>query len=612
MFILGIIGVLQVTWLPGFILLRIANIRTSRIGSVVFGFGLSLTLNYVLVLILTTLKIFYQWLLYIVIGLEIVTALWITRKQWTRPIGDTFRDFWLSLIDKFTTFLVNLKSHFTKKEYDAIFKSISFILFFLLALIPLWWVIRIFADNLGTVFNTWDAVVSWNTWATQWASNNLPQHTWRYPQLIPTNWALIYVLIGNSKVQLFTKALMPLFLFSIILLMIGLGLKKRQAGFLLAGVISYFVIKHFLGEYIPEGYVDIPVSFMSFASIATLFWAGLQEEELAKKTLWLGAVLAGGAAVTKHTGLYCLAAFPLLAYLLVIRKFRNFTFGKTIRILLIIILISVVIAAPWFVYKEYSFIIGSDTSGTEFVNNSLSISFGKSTILGRLPGSMSQLGKYLALYVIVLVSLLFLENIYRWLAVFIIIPFTLLWLLFLGYDIRNLAIAMPFLSLVSGIGIMSMIFWVYNKIIRPFFSKFPMAIIFVFIILGTVTSAFFFRAETLINNQVTQQKQIFSKTLNEQLYAFFGFSDLSQVRIITNYSVSYLPGFEHSQVEFYFDDLPVLQSLLADPTVGYLLVPVYAAEDNQEFIQSALDSGKLIFIFEDSSWIGYSFYKIIR
>lgn len=151
MFLLGIVGVLQVIWLPGFILLRIANIRTSRIGNLAFGFGLSLTFNYVLVLILVSLKIFYQWLLLIIIGIEIVIALWITRKQWTILVGDTFRNFWLSLIEKFTAFLVNLKSHFTKKEYGAIFRKISFIFFFLLALIPLWWVIRIFADNLGTV-----------------------------------------------------------------------------------------------------------------------------------------------------------------------------------------------------------------------------------------------------------------------------------------------------------------------------------------------------------------------------------------------------------------------------------------------------------------------------
>ena len=612
MFILGIIGVLQVIWLPGFILLRIANIRTNRIGNLAFGFGLSLTFNYALVLILISLKIFYQWLLFIIIGIEIVIALWITRKQWIRPIGDTLRDFWLSLIEKFTTFLVNLKSHFTKKEYGAIFRKISFIFFFLLALIPLWWVIRIFVDNLGTVFNSWDAVISWNTWATQWVSNNLPQQTWRYPQLIPTNWAFIYVLIGNVKVQFFSKALMPLFLFSILLLMVGVGLKKRQAGFFLGGVITYFVIKHFLGEFIPEGYVDIPVAFMSFASIATLFWAGMQDEDSAKKTLWLGAVLAGGAAVTKHTGLYCLAAFPLLAYLLVIRKFRNFTFGKVIRQLLVLILISVVIAAPWYMYKEYTFMIGSDEPETGIISNVLSTSFGESGLFTRLQGSMTQLGKYLALYVVILLSLFFLENTYRWLAVFIIIPFTLLWALFLGYDIRNLTIAMPFLSLVSGICFVAVFEWVYGKVLHPLFQKLPCIVIIIIAVLFPVAANFLITKEKLNVTQVTLQKQLFSKSLDENLYSYFGDEDLSHVQIATNYPVAFLPGFENTQIKFSFNELQVLRSLVDDPAVGYLLVPVYAAEDNQEFIQSTLDSGKLIFLFEDSSWIGYSFYKIIR
>ena len=51
--------------------------------------------------------------------------------------------------------------------------------------------------NTGSIFLTWDSLLSWNRWATAWADGTFQaQRTSGYPQLIPCNWAVAYKLIG--------------------------------------------------------------------------------------------------------------------------------------------------------------------------------------------------------------------------------------------------------------------------------------------------------------------------------------------------------------------------------------------------------------------------------
>jgi hypothetical protein len=610
MFALGIAGILQVTWLPGFILLHAVQIKTNRLGNLVFGFGLSLTFNYLLVLVLTALKLFLHWVVIGVFCLELVTAIWISRKFLLEKVGPRLHDFWLHVVESFTNYFANLKKHLSKREHGLFYRKLLFGLFFLLALIPLWWIVRIFIDNLGTVFSSWDAVVSYNQWATQWASNSFPSGTWRYPQLVPTNWALIYVMIGNSSIHFFSKAIMPFFLLSILLHSIALGFKYQKGEFFLACVTTYFVIKHFLFGYIQEGYVDIPTAAMSFTAIGSLFWAKRSDEKNSFRLMILGTVLAGGAACTKHTGLFTLAVFPVLAYLIVMRHSGKQNKVKTIRTILLLFLVAGVVAAPWYIYKEVAFFKGIDSPETNIFQNDKA--FGDASLFQRVQISFSQLGKYLVLYLILLASLMFFESDYRWLVLLLVFPYTLVWALFLGYDTRNLAIALPFLSLLATMGLITMLDWVYIKIFHPLGHCLPIAVLIGFLILLPIPAAFLIPSKTIIEHQVELQKQIFSKTLNESLYSLLEGQDLSKIVILTNYPVRYLPGFEQSQLTFYFNDLGVFQTEIKDPKIDFLLVPSYAASDIQTMIQQLLESGELTYILEDHSWISYSLYEVIR
>jgi hypothetical protein len=171
---------------------------------------------------------------------------------------------------------------------------------------------------------------------------------------------------------------------------------------------------------------------------------------------------------------------------------------------------------------------------------------------------------------------------------------------------------MPFLSILSGIGLVAMLDWVYRKALRPLAEKIPLAVILVLMVMVPVTATVVVKNETIINSQMALQKQIFSKSLDAQLYSIFADQDLSKIKFLTNYPVDFLPGFEQSQVNFFYNDLVVFQAEVQDPSINYLLVPVYAIADIQNAIQTMLQSGRLKFILEDHSWIGYTLYQIVR
>ena len=139
-----------------------------------------------------------------------------------------------------------------------------------LGLLGVAWVINLILRNLGGVFNTWDAILSWNRWATAWASGVLPADTGYYPQLLPANWSLTYVLIGNPSIQIFARSLGPLFLFFILLLFLDLGFRSRSYGVLLGAFFTWIIFRGYLSEFIADGYADLPAAFLGFLSVMLL------------------------------------------------------------------------------------------------------------------------------------------------------------------------------------------------------------------------------------------------------------------------------------------------------------------------------------------------------
>ena len=69
--------------------------------------------------------------------------------------------------------------------------------------------------SLGQVFEAWDAIVSWDRWATIYASNNLPVDTHYYPQLLPVIISIPYVLINDNTIVIFSHRICLFFFFNL-------------------------------------------------------------------------------------------------------------------------------------------------------------------------------------------------------------------------------------------------------------------------------------------------------------------------------------------------------------------------------------------------------------
>jgi hypothetical protein len=94
------------------------------------------------------------------------------------------------------------------------------------------WLLKVFKNNLGDIFQLGDAVKSWNPWSLLWVRGYYP--ITYYGQLIPINYSITYIFMQNSQIQFFAAGFMPLFAIFVLLTFIDLSLEYKNVGFLLA------------------------------------------------------------------------------------------------------------------------------------------------------------------------------------------------------------------------------------------------------------------------------------------------------------------------------------------------------------------------------------------
>ena len=187
---------------------------------------------------------------------------------------------------------------------------------------------------VGQIFQQWDAVVSWNRWAIDWAANQLPRATGLYPQLLPANLSLSYVFQGSSEIWIFAKAYQFLFCLMMLLAMLDLARVEGRFGYVPGVVITYLLLVALLRfRMLSSGYADVPLAFFTLAAVYALALARNiasvhkppalarnTDPEARNKLLIVGALLAAGAVLTKQTGLYIAATYPILAWRFVLRR----------------------------------------------------------------------------------------------------------------------------------------------------------------------------------------------------------------------------------------------------------------------------------------------------
>ncbi|MCW5877378.1 MAG: hypothetical protein KIS80_00750 [Anaerolineales bacterium] len=596
MLFLGVLSVFQVVALPGLLFIRLFPGRRTPIQQAVYIFMLSLLANHTAVLVLVALGIYLRSVVLVLFALQVALLVWLYRDQLSVRWGN----FETRIKAAATDGIRSLSSRLQKDFWPSVF----YVFFGLLAVTALTWVVWVWIANFDTVFQTWDAWASWDRWAEKWAENRFPGDTWEYPQLIPITYSIGYKFIGTVAVKFFGKSIMPLFLLAIGLMFFDLGLRKKSFGYMFSSALVVYMIGYLFSKYIADGYVDIPVACFSLMAIYSLLVA--EEAKNAgelRTTLLLGSLATASAAVTKQTGLYIVALYPLLAFLWILRQRKDFAWKETLKLLGWHILAILVLVFPWYAYMQYRIWYGGNESNIQYVISDI---YGDMTMAERFMSAMALVGPFVYLYGFAILSLPVLRKPMQHLLVMLVLPFSILWAFFLGYEVRNLAVALPPLAVVSGKALEG---WLENiaglrRKTRPLYAPLYAILLLASLVLGLVSLRY--HGQSLIERQVALQKQIYEPELNRRLYSFF-WQDGPQP-MLTNYPTDWLPGLEGTWINELFVDYDSYQeSLLRHPEVTLMLVPLPDADERiQQEIQSMLEGDTYKIIFTEAH------YSLIR
>lgn len=454
LFLLGCLAILQITTLPGLLVLKLIAFEGTKLQRGIYTFALSLLISYGIVFLLTLARIYYQPVLLSIIFAEIIAAIWLYRSGLQTHVAQAAKDAWNSFAHQGNEFL-KIQENTTSPQETSLFLRSAFMGFFVISLALIWSMIRVFWSNIGTIFSAWDAINSWNRWATSWASNLLPDDTHYYPQMIPTNWSVIYVAMGNLDIQFFAKAIMPIFAILLLVAMLELGLSQRKTGFFIALVFLHLLLKKFMGPEITNGYVDVAITFFAFLPFHALLHASQASSERNRNQLLiLGALFAAGASVTKQGGVYIFIIYPIVAYISAFKPMNNRLFGPEFRKFIEVFALTAFIPLSWYIAKAITIYLGSDVAEVDEILRVSSLAYNNVGYAQQLLAALSRFDLYLVLFLFILVTIPFTKPIYRWLSLLVVFPYPILWAIFVGYDMRNLSIFVPLFAL-TGLGSVS-------------------------------------------------------------------------------------------------------------------------------------------------------------
>ena len=434
MLLLGILSTLQITLLPGLILFYLLNIKSKNlIQKSLYIFSLSIFLNYSSVTALVLLKLYTIITLWIVIVIELLLFLYLILK---RKI----------------TLNINYNLGSTVQKYFNSFTAFSFYIKVIvgLASIVVFFYFALFISNLGTIFYFVDTVnlIHWNTWAKDLAHNMLPVQSSHFPQLIPANWSVSYVLTGNSEINFFAKAIMPLFVFGNLLIFLDLAIWKKSYVYLI-GLIIYglFIPIIFPLVFAADGNADIPVSFFAFLTFYSYLRISKDKFNLAERLLLF--LFAATAAATKLAGFYVFLFASLLSLYGFIKYLKQIDRSK---IILIFILVPTILAFSlfWHFLKPATMVSGLHQP--EYVGESYVSIFIKAAKLMYYNWGLP----VLSFFIVTLVASLFVKKI-RYVTLIMVIPPLILWMLKYSADFRNLSFVIPFLCFASAFGLVKII-----------------------------------------------------------------------------------------------------------------------------------------------------------
>ncbi len=602
----GVFGILQVALLPGLLIYKLSKTSFSFIRGLLTIFGLSLLSNYILVFILTVAKLYSRPVLIILILAEVFSIFYLYRKL----LLTSFEISYHKISGRINQYISTVKPGSENLNGANIITAFIRGIFAITAIFSLVWIFRVFITNIGSVFNSWDAIVSWNRWAVDWAGNHLPLSTWNYPQLNPINWSITYVLTGNTEVQLFAKSIIPIFTMAILFIFVDLFIKRKNYGYLLGLAISAYILRALLGEYIIEGYSDIPAAFFGFMAFTSLLRIDPQKDDV-QKAYVIGGIFAGAAAVTKQTGLLIMILYALFAFIGYYLPDRQLSFRQKLRKWIIPLIYISLFVLPWYVYKQIDILRGVDKSEIALIGDITNTAYDRANLVIQSFQSLTSLGNILILFGLCIPSIAIIERKLIYLVAIVILPYTLIWSVYSSYDHRNLAMMYPLVALVCGVATDRVLELLKPVFMRIKLMKIPIISILLLFVVGTGFYLSQVSDQKLIDRQEALQRQIFNARLNEKIYDIIQ-QNGNDTLILTDYPIRYLPRLAENQVKLRFNDLVSFQNSIQDPQLDFILLPKSAIKEIDDYIDLAVLNGDMEFLFTDNRWKPYSMYRVIR
>lgn len=603
----GIIGFLQITILPGLILVKVLNIRGGLLERLIYLFPLSLICNYLLVFALTAAGIYTRTVLILLLVIEWLGMFYCWRHEIRLPIKKIVRGF----LSRLESEILPLRTgNFFSGDFSAVASQWVWFLFGLAALSAALWTIHVWRLNIGTIFSGWDTLFSWNAYAETWAQNAFPSFEGFYPQLVSANWSVSYVLQGQGTVQFFNTLIPPLFFVWIFLMLFDLGFQKKETGFFIAAVIARYMMKKLMGDQMFNGYMDVPVACMVFQSLYALLKGNGRSSADQRQSIFLGVVFAAGACVTKQAGLITLILVPVaISYWLKdgIKSMR----GKQLVLLLSA---AALIVFPFYLF---AFFANKSTEGTAssliaggILNFNQTYEWSHKWQLIR-----QSLGIYGYVFLLSLIGLPFIPKKYRLVFFLASWPIILFWGLLLPYDTRNLAVALPLVAVSCGFFVEVIIDGVIRLLGKTGFGSIPTGVLIGAVIIAVVLISWLFNPDEKLTSQQTElSRQLFGAGLNQELlFNILGDSHVGN-DILTDYPAYFLPGYQNCCEMIDFKDDRVFQNRLADGSIHYLLIPQNVENlswESYDVVNLCRDSGQCELIQCSSGYyIPYCLYAV--
>ena len=612
--LLGMLSLIQIGFLPGFILVTVLRLNSGILKTWILSFSLSLFINHVMIIVLVISRQYRPEVLRMLFALEIALLIYLIWPCLSEPLKTCFEK------DRrlISEFLERIKStDLTERviTYLVMAGALSILMFFLAYA---WWE----TGKIFEGFGVGDSLVSYNRWALDWATGHFPKDSGFYPQLIPSNWSLSYVLLGGVHLQFFPKALMVLFPVTTLLILLDLAVRTKETGFLVGLIATGYLLRAVFHGGAYDGMTDVPVAFMSFAAIYCIFLSDLAKNSRESFAyLVIGAVIVSAAGLTKQSGLYCAVIYPILAYVTTVRSQHKDAFCKPYIVFSILTGLVILLSMPWYGYIKFQMLMGHQGSNISYLigeihkGRSLWSRLGHAVGILQDPYILGSVGFWI--FIPITMALALFHRFSRWIVTLIVFPYFLIWVFGFSYDERNLNVAVPFLGMVFGLATWNLAPFCLRSIKSAW--QFILKSRFVFVGLGqtrivimlmVVAAIIFFVGlrvdeDTLLQRQTERAMNYRGDArVNRILYKFYRDGTLRGI-IASGYEhLAVLPYLSEMFIRNDFSDLASLTSLIETHSPNWLLYrPQDAGPLMRQSIDDKINAEKLHVIETAGGWV---------